>query len=102
MKKSNFYLKSFLCALGVFIYIGAVALLMFNGEQVFGKGSSFVIPLFMLLLLVISVSIMGILIFGNPIRLYIDGHKKEAFTFLFSTVSWLVLFAVGVVVGFFV
>lgn len=99
MKKSNFYLKSFLCALGVFIYVGAVAFFMFNGEHIFGKDSSFVIPLFMLLLLVISVSIMGLLIFGNPIRLYLDGHKKEAFTFFFSTISWLILFAGGVMVG---
>ena len=100
MKKSNFYLKSFLCALGTFVYIALVAFLMFNGKNVFGDVSSFMIPVFMLLLLVISASITGLLVFGNPVRLYMDGHKKEAFTFLFSTLSWLILFAVGVVIGF--
>ncbi|MEW6617476.1 MAG: hypothetical protein AB1333_03615 [Patescibacteria group bacterium] len=100
MKKSIFYLKSFLCALGTFVYITVVAFLMFNGKNVFGDDSSFMIPVFMLLLLVISASITGFLVFGNPIQLYLDGHKKEAFTFLFSTISWLILFAVGVVIGF--
>ncbi len=100
MKKSNFYLKSFLCALGTLVYIALVAFLMFNGKNVFGDVSSFMIPLFMLLLFVISASITGFLVFGNPVQLYLDGYKKEAFTFLFSTISWLILFAVMIVVGF--
>jgi hypothetical protein len=82
-------------AAGVLIYITAVAMLLSNGARLFGKAEdekSFIIPVFMLLLLVVSASITGFLVVGKPILLYLDGLKKEALTLLFYTIGWLALF----------
>ncbi|MBU0668225.1 MAG: hypothetical protein ABH861_01270 [Patescibacteria group bacterium] len=99
MKKAEYTLKGSLYALGVLAYTSAVAWLMFNGEAIFGKASDFLMPLFLLLLLIISASITGLLVLGKPIHLYLSGHKKEAFTLLFSTLAWLALFAIAIVIA---
>ena len=98
MKKTDYILKSFINAGGVLVYVSLVACLMFNGEGIFGQEESFIIPVFMLLLLVISASITGLLVLGKPIHLYLSGLKKEAFTLLFSTLGWLVAFLVAIIV----
>lgn len=97
MKKSDYFLRSLVHAAGVVLYTSAVAWLMFHGQQVFGKPANFLMPLIVLLLLIISASITGMLVFGKPIFLYLDGLKKEAFTLLFATLGWLVVFAAAVV-----
>jgi hypothetical protein len=73
----------------VVAYISLIALLLNKGEKLFGDGKSVIIPIFMLLLLVLSAAIMGILIFGKPVMLYLDGMKKEAIKLLFYTVGFL-------------
>ncbi len=98
MKKSEYILKSFLSAAGVFIYVGAVAWLGFNSQNIFGKQPTFLMPLFVLLLFVISALITGMLVLGKPIHLYLGGLKKKSFVLLFSTLGWLVLFALSVAV----
>lgn len=97
MKKSDYLLKSFINAAGVFIYVSAVAWLGFNSQMIFGKATSFLTPLFVLLLFVISASITGLLVLGKPIHLYMNGHKKEAFMLLFATLGWLVVFLIALV-----
>lgn len=94
MKKSTTLIKSLMHAVGVLAYIFGVSLVLHNGEKIFGEGESFVIPIFMLLLLVVSASVTGLLVLGRPIHLYLSGLKKDAFVFLFLTLAWLVLFAV--------
>ena len=98
MKKSNNLLESFIIATGTLIYVSAVALLMSNGKNIFGESEDFLIPLFMLLLFVVSASITGLLVLGRPIHLYLNNFKKEAFRLLFSTLAWLILFLVAVVI----
>ncbi len=98
MKKSEYLLKSLINALAAFIYISFVAWLLFNGENIFSKESNFLLPLFLLLLFVISAAITGLLILGKPIHLYLNGFKKEAFILLCATLSWLTFFAVIVVI----
>lgn len=98
MKKLDYFLKSFINAAGVLIYVSAVAWLGFNNQMVFGKPTDFLTPLFVLLLFVISASITGLLVLGKPIYLYLNGLKKEALTLLFATLAWLVLFLITVVV----
>ncbi|OGG01230.1 MAG: hypothetical protein A3F83_16875 [Candidatus Glassbacteria bacterium RIFCSPLOWO2_12_FULL_58_11] len=97
MKKSDYFLKSLVNAAGVMLYTSAVAWLMFHGQQVFGRPANFLMPLFILLLLIISASITGLLVFGKPILLYLDGLKKEAFTLLFATLAWLIFFAILII-----
>jgi hypothetical protein len=98
MKKSDYLLKSFISAGGVLIYVSAVAWLGFNGQTIFGKQTDFLMPVFVLLLFVISASITGLLVLGKPIHLYLSGLKKEALTLLFATLAWLILFLIAVVI----
>jgi hypothetical protein len=98
MKKSEYLLKSLINALGVLIYTSAVAWMLFNGQTIFGKASSFLMPLFLLLLFIISASITSLLVLGKPIHLFLNGLKKEAFILLFTTLAWLAFFAVAVVI----
>ncbi|OGY56899.1 MAG: hypothetical protein A2119_02655 [Candidatus Colwellbacteria bacterium GWA2_46_10] len=98
MKKSKYLLWGLASATGVFIYVSAIAWLIFNAPKIFGELDSFLTPLFVLLLLVISASITGLMVFGKPISLYLDNHKKEAFSLLFITLSCLILFATGLVI----
>ncbi|HLA38956.1 MAG TPA: hypothetical protein VJ417_03120 [Candidatus Glassbacteria bacterium] len=97
MEKSEYFLKSLVNAAGAFLYTAAVAWLLFHGQQIFGKPVNFLLPLFLLLLFVISASITGLLVLGKPIHLYMNNLKKEAFILLFSTLAWLILFAILVV-----
>lgn len=98
MKNTDYILKSSAYAFGVLVYTSAVAWMLFNGEDFFGKASTFLMPLFLLLLLIMSASITGLLVFGKPILLYLDNRKKEAFAFLSATLAWLAFFALAVVV----
>ena len=99
MKKSAYILKSFINSAGVFIYISAIVLLMSNGEAIFGEAGTMLIPIFMLLLFVISAVVTGYLVLGQPIFLYMDKKKKEAFIMLMSTIAWLALYLL--IVGMF-
>jgi len=97
MKKSDYIWKSFVNAVGVFIYTAGVAWLLFNGKNVFDSPPTFLIPLFMLLLFMVSASVTGLLVLGKPIHLYLSGLKKEAFALLLATLAWLILFIAAVV-----
>lgn len=98
MKKPDYILKSFIYALGVFVYVLTVAWVLFHAKEIFGEPPGLLIPVFMLLLLIISATVTGLLVLGKPIYLYLDGLKKEAFVLLSATLAWLVLFLVAVVV----
>ena len=99
MKTSKYLLKSFLSAVGVFVYVSAIAWLGFNSQMIFGATKeSFLAPLLVLLLFVVSASVTGLMVLGKPIQLYLDGMKKEAFTLLLATLAWLVIFLSAVVV----
>ncbi|MFH1749521.1 MAG: hypothetical protein ABH837_01320 [bacterium] len=74
---------------GVLIYIFLVALLMNYGEQIFGKMNNVWGPIAFLLLFVLSALIVGILVLGKPIILYLDEKKKEAVQLLLYTVLWI-------------
>ena len=98
MKKLNHVLISFLNAFGVFVYVTGVAWLLLNGEHIFGQVSGFVLPIFLLLLLIVSASITGLLVFGKPVHLYLGGFKKEASVLLFVTLAWLIGFLLLLVI----
>ncbi|MBI4085765.1 MAG: hypothetical protein HY433_00775 [Candidatus Liptonbacteria bacterium] len=98
MKKSDYFLKGLINAACVFAYVSGVAWLGFNSQIIFGKTASFLMPLFMLLLFVISASVTGLLVFGKPINMYLNGFKKEGLALLFATLAWLVFFLAAVVI----
>ena len=92
MNNQKYFWRSFINALGTLVYVSVVAFLMYNGEQIFGEFESFVAPIFMLLLFVISATITGFLVLGKPILLYLDGAKREALNLFFATLLWLIIF----------
>lgn len=92
MKHQNMIVKSFLCATGAFAYIGGVVWILSNAGRFVHVERSPLIPVFMLLLFVISATVMGLLVLGKPIMMYLSGQKKEAVTFLIATVGWMALF----------
>ncbi|KPJ85851.1 hypothetical protein AMJ57_01580 [Parcubacteria bacterium SG8_24] len=89
MKKIGLVWQAAAAALGVFVYTSAVSWLLFNGEAIFGKAESFLMPVALLLLLVFSVAVVGVLIFGRPVWLYLQGAKKESVRLLLLTLAFL-------------
>lgn len=87
-------LRSFLHAILAVAYIFGVASLMQNGEKIFGKVPGILGPVAFLLLFVLSAAMMGILILGKPILIYLENQKRDALMFLFATIGWLFLFLI--------
>jgi hypothetical protein len=90
----NVYKDSFLSSLGALAYITFVALLMQNGEIIFGKFTNILGPITFLLLFVVSALVVGALILGKPFMLYLDGKKKEAMSLFFATACLLVIYVI--------
>lgn len=82
---------SFFHAFGILIYIGLVALLMNNGSRLFGHEDTILTAIAMLLLFTISAAIVGLLVFGRPVMLYLNGQKKEAVQFTLATIGFLMI-----------
>lgn len=99
MPKLSDSARGLLNAVGVFVYVTLIVLFMFNGENLFGNEKSFLIPIFMLTLFVLSAAITGSLVLGKPILMYFDGQKKEALKLFIITLGWLALFML--IVAFF-
>ncbi len=73
------------------VYIGLVALLISNGDKLFGRVGGAVAAAAFLLTFVLSAAIMGITIFGRAIMWYLGGDKKEAVRLVGYTLAWLFL-----------
>ncbi len=89
MKNSKILIWGVIDSLGAFIYILTVAYLMFNGEKIFGEIDNFLGPAALLLLFVLSATIVGSLVLGRPVYLYLNGFKKEAVKLLIYTIGCL-------------
>lgn len=90
MTKSDIIKKAMLNAVGVALYIIAVASFLFYVPKIFGpeqKPDTVLAPITMLSLLVLSASLIGLLIFGRPILWYWDGQKREAISLLAYTLG---------------
>jgi len=81
--------QSLLSSIGVFVYVVIVALIMSNGERLFGKMTTFWGPIAFLMLFVFSALITGSLILGRPIYLYLNDKKEEAVRLFFCNIIWL-------------
>ncbi len=91
MKTKNIIITSLLNAICVLIYVGIVAVLMTNAPHIFGKMEGIAGPFGFLMLFVVSATICGYLVFGQPILYYLGGQKKEAINLLGYIVLWLIL-----------
>lgn len=99
MKYFKYLTQTLPYAVGVFAYVTGIAFFMFNAESIFNEDAkSFLIPLFMLLLFIVSATITGSLVLYKPIQLFLTGEKKPAVLTLGATLFWLVLFLSFVIV----
>lgn len=89
--------QAFLHSLGVLFYITLIALLMSDLEDSLAdKPDTFLAPVGFLLLFTLSAAIVGLLVLGRPVMLYLDGKKKEAVHFATATVGFLFIEAIFV------
>ena len=79
-------------SLGTALYVALVGFSMYNANHFFGPVDTVVTPIAILLLLVVSVAIVGLLIFCRPVLWYLDGHKKAAVHLVVCTVGLLVVY----------
>lgn len=86
--------SSFLNALGTLVYIAIVATLLQNAGSIFGKMANYIGPIAFLLLFTLSALVVGSLVLGRPLMMYLDGKKKEAVALLMQTIFWLAGFTV--------
>jgi hypothetical protein len=92
---SKLVLRSLYNSLGAAAYIAAVAVFISNAEKFFGnKPDTFLAPLAMLLLFVLSAAVVGGLVLGKPILLYLDGEKKASVKLFLHSLAWLFGFTV--------
>lgn len=86
--------KSFLHALGAALYIVLIVSVMFSFSSFMPKEDNIFMPITMLSLFVLSTAVMGFLFLSEPIRLYIEGQKKEAISFFTKTIGFFACFVV--------
>lgn len=86
--------KPFLYALGAAGYIVLLVSVMFTAESFVPKEDNIAMPIAMLGLLVLSVAIMGFLFLSEPLKLFLEGQKREAVNFFMKTVGIFACFVV--------
>jgi len=86
--------KSFVNSVGVLVYVTIVASIMNNGDRLFGKTDTIYTGIAVLMLFTLSALVVGGLVLGKPVMLYLDGKKKEAVSLLMATAGWLAIFTV--------
>jgi len=94
MKNSKLVYWSIINSLAAFAYILWVAWLMFNANLIFGQMKSFWGPAALLLLFVLSATIVGALVLGRPIYIYLNGQKAEAVKLLAYTIGCLFIITI--------
>ncbi len=82
-------MRGLMHSLLVILYIALVACIMSNAEHWFGQMNGAIGASAFLLLFVLSATIVGSLVLGKPLLLYLENEKKNALTLFFYTVTWL-------------
>lgn len=67
-------------------YISAIILVINNLSRISIIEDGLLLPVIMLSLLVLSVAIMGVLFFYQPLQLFLENQKNQALLFLFKTI----------------
>jgi hypothetical protein len=87
-------LKTFRNTLGATIYIFLVSQIMQNGSKFFGEKDTFLTPFVVLLLFSLSAAVVGGLVLGQSILLFLDNKKSESVRALFYSIGWLGVYTV--------
>ena len=96
MQKEKIAQYSLVHSMGVLAYVFLVAILIRNGDKLFGKNNNVASVMAFLMLFVFSATVVGGLVLAKPVMLYLDGQKKEAVKMLLSTVGWLLILMAAV------
>ena len=91
MVKSKIVLHSLGHALLVLGYISLVAFFINSLQGRFPAQDQLWMPISILLLIVFSVAVMAVLVFGRPVLLFLNGDKREAIHFFAYTLGWIFL-----------
>lgn len=83
--------RSLLNSLGVVIYVLIVASFMRYAERSIGEPDTWLAPFGFLLLFCVSAAVVGSLVFGYPIILFLNGQKQAGVTAAITTIGWLAL-----------
>ncbi len=83
-------------------YVVLIGSFFYFGPRIFAKSDSFLAPIAMLLLLVISAAVTGSLVFGLPVLWYLDGKKSEAVSLLIATLVALMIVTILVFILLFI
>jgi hypothetical protein len=97
MKNSKLILHGFLQALGVALYILGITTIMANVNKILGPKDTFLTPIIVLLLFVLSAAITGTLTLGRPVLMYLDNKKTEAIKLFIFTLGWMFIILVLVI-----
>ena len=93
MKNSILARRGAIHAFGVLVYISLLAIFFDQANNWFGQADQKIItPIAALMLFVFSALVVGGLVLGKPLMLYIDGKKKEGIRLLFFTGIGLFVF----------
>ncbi len=97
MLKKNPYVNALLAAL----YITGIVSIMTNLEHTTKNTATILVPMMMLSLLVLSATVMAILFFYFPAKMFLDNQREAALVFFFKTLGTFACFAVILVLIFF-
>ena len=90
-------LNTFRNTLVAVIYIFLVSQIMQNGGKLFGEADNMFTPFVVLLLFTLSAAVVGGLVFGQSLMLFLDNKKKDGVTAAIYSIGW---FAIYTVAGF--
>lgn len=99
MKKRKYSLEfiAFFQAFGLLTYCSLIALLLWQGNNWFGKVPNYFGPLLFLTLFSTSALISAIIVGAYPFILYFNKKQtKEAIRLVLYTASWLLIFVLGI------
>ncbi|HOX41740.1 MAG TPA: hypothetical protein PK263_06145 [bacterium] len=82
-------IKTFRNTSGAAIYIFAVSQVMQNGEKLFGKEDNMLAPFAVLLLFSLSAAVVGGLVFGQSILLFLSNKKIDGIKAAIYSIGWL-------------
>jgi hypothetical protein len=100
MKKFKYLWEGMGFAAAVVAYVAFVVMLMTNMQAILGSGGlAFVGGMLILLLFVLSVAVVGSLIFGRPAYLYFAGARRDGVVLAASIMVWLLVFMVVAIIG---
>ncbi len=99
MSKNDLIKRAFLNAVGVAAYIVLLMwLISYFGERLEAEPETWLMPVFVLLIFIISACVTASLVLLKPVLLFLEGAKKQAVHLFIYTLGFLAVLAL--VIGF--